>query len=52
MLRHLVVNQFDQGLADWPRTFAYLPFEHSKDPPIWSKSAAEVEEAEKRKTGE
>ena len=31
MLRHLVVNQFDQGLADWPWTFAYLPFEHSKD---------------------
>ena len=29
--RHFIDNEFDNGLDDWPRVFAYLPFEHSED---------------------
>lgn len=29
--RHMVDNELDEGLADWPKVFAYLPFEHSEE---------------------
>lgn len=104
--RHALERGYDQIFSRWPKTFAYLPFEHSeeladqeralelylsldneesvksaiahhgaikrfgrfphrnavvgrqntpeeeeylKDPPLWGKTAAEVEEAEKKK---
>lgn len=105
---HSIGAGYDKNLSRWPRTFAYLPFEHSeeladqeralelylgldneesmksavghhdaikrfgrfphrnvvlgrqntpeeeeylKDPPLWGKTAAEVEEAEMKKAG-
>ncbi len=29
--RHAIARGFDRGLHLWPRTFIYLPFEHSED---------------------
>jgi uncharacterized protein (DUF924 family) len=29
--RHAVARGYDRNLTRWPRTFAYLPFEHSED---------------------